>query len=125
MALYRIMSNLAFGSKTVPRGGIRRIVERGPRTPKVDGIIALDAGTIVQLEGRGAISRVNAPPLGEIPGWAERAEKLLPVGIVDIEQFVEHDDAKLAKLLNVKEPVIGGLKQDLVRWLQPQGGGCC
>jgi hypothetical protein len=126
MGLYRIMNNLAFGSKTVSKGGIRRIVERSDaRAPKADGIIALAAGVIARLEGRGAISRVNAPPLGEIPGWTERAGKLLPHGIVDIEQFVEHDDAKLAKLLDVKESVIVGLKKDLLRWLQPQAESCC
>lgn len=124
MALYRIMSNLAFGSKLVPRGSIRRIVEKGARTPKLDGILAMSAERITKLEERGAISRVNVPPLTEIPGWEKRAEVLLPVGIVDIEQFVEHDDAKLAKLLDMKTVVIAGLKKDLMQWLQP-AEGCC
>ncbi len=124
MALYRIMSNLALGSKIVPRGSIRRIVEKGARTPKLDGILAMDAQRVARLEERGAIARVNAPPLTEIPGWEKRAEKLLPIGIVDIEQFVEHDGAKLAKLLDMKEPVIAGLKKELIRWLQP-AEGCC
>ena len=112
MALYRLLTNLALGEKRViPKGSIRRL--------------GMDQDTIANLEERGAVARINAPPLVEIPGWDKRAEKLLPNGIVDAEQFIEHDDAKLAKLLGIKEPVIVGLKKELLQWLQPAASGCC
>jgi len=74
--LFRVHTNLGFtsGIRYVP-GDIEPLKEV--------------SGTIRQiLLARGAISKVQAPPLHILPGWRDRAELFESVGITDVDQLI-------------------------------------
>lgn len=109
MALYRIMRSLSSGIK-------RDTVQS----------LHWDRARLDKLLELGLIARVSPPPLTELPAWKARAEKLAAHDILDAEQFLETDDALLAKYLRNKPGTIKRLKTDVTRWLQPeQTQGCC
>jgi hypothetical protein len=75
---------------------------------------------VERLTAKGAISRVNPPPLAVLPGWSRRAEKITEVAggeITNAEQFLEADDEKLAEWMKVKPAVIKRWKGEIMKWL--------
>lgn len=100
MPLYRVHKNLAMGSK---------VIERGSLAP-----IHLPPEKIDKLIDVGAISRVSAPPLAILNGWASRAERLEKIGIVNVEQFLDADVTVIMKHLRVKEATVLLWREDVV-----------
>lgn len=92
--LYRALKDLA------------GIAKRG----EIVALSHLQPPQLAKLEAVGAISRVAAPPLSEIPGFDAQVEPLAALGIGDVEALVEADAAALAAALAV--PV-----ETLRRWM--------
>jgi len=113
MPLYRVLRSLAKGRERIPRNSIS-LLRR------------LDPEAIQVLLAKGSIARVAPPPLTELPGWERRARRLRVRGIVDAEQFLEADDAQLAEALRQDQLAVTRLREEVIRWLQPDGAsGCC
>ena len=112
MALYRIMRSLHHGGNRIERNTVQSL--------------HWDRARLDKLLELGLIARVSPPPLTELPAWKARAGKLATHDILDAEQFLETDDALLAKYLRVRPDTVKRLKIDVTRWLQPeQTKGCC
>jgi len=106
MTLYRALSNLEAGKGVIiPKGS----VITGER---------LGETVALKLERLGRLSRVAAPPLAVLPGWSARAKKLERSGLVDAEQFIGMDTARLAQWLGVKAPKIEEWKSELLEFLK-------
>lgn len=103
MPMYRIHKNLAVGEKVIPRGSLTPL---GLSSDKIDKLIEV-----------GAISRVQSPPLAVLPGWSTRANRLEPLGILDVEQFLDADPAVIAKHLKVKPATVQQWREDMVEWI--------
>jgi hypothetical protein len=74
---------------------------------------------IAVLLQAGAIGEVTGPPLSKLPGWKVRAEKLAPLEIVCVHEFLAGDVAQMAEVMNVKEVTIEKWQSEVVKWLQP------
>jgi len=112
MALYRTLRSLNHGGRRIER----------------DQVLMLDwsQATLDKLLEVGVIAQVSPPPLAELPAWKARAGKLVAHGILDAGQFLEADDALLAKYLRNRPDTIKRLKVEIIRWLQPEKDrGCC
>jgi len=77
----------------------------------------LNAQGIAALTEKGAVSRVNPPPIMILPGWTERAGELARIGIQDAEQFLEADVGILTGALSIEEDEVKELSAELIRWL--------
>ena len=103
MPLYRALSKLS------------GVCERGALTP----LAHLTPEQIAKLEHAGAVARVSAPPLAELPNWSARAGKLAKVGILDAEQLAEADVKLIRSALRVKEEIARRAQQDALSFLMP------
>jgi hypothetical protein len=113
MALYRALRSLTRGNGTIARDGIDRLA-------------GLAEESVAKLEELGYVARVSPPPLAELPGWEARARLLLPPGIMDAGQFLECDGDRLAGYLGEDGETVRRLKEEIIRWLQPdREEGCC
>ncbi len=92
MTLYRLIRNLSFGERIVPRGSIKRL--------------GLDDEAIATLLERGAIALISSPPISEIPLWGKRAKKLEGAGVLLVEHLLETDEAKIAKHMDVTKETV-------------------
>jgi hypothetical protein len=101
MTTYRALSNLS---------GVAR---RGELTP----LTHLNAEQIAKLERVGAIARIGAPPLSELPGWAIRAGKLAKVDILTAEELLEAPLEVIVKALRVKPETAAQYQQDIAGFL--------
>ena len=77
----------------------------------------LDEVGLARLETKGAISRVHAPPLEVLPGWADRALVLANIGIADAEQFLEANDSAIMEALEEDGDGVRVLRDELLGWL--------
>jgi len=116
MAMYRVLHKLSIGKGRVLHPGSFNRLEW------------LNEQGIERLTTKGAVSRVNPPPLAVLPGWSRRAEKAREVSggkILDAEQFLEADDATLAEWMAVKATTVARWKSEIVKWLtaDPQRPG--
>jgi hypothetical protein len=104
-------------------GPHQRIIEAG----SIDRLEWLDDNPngIAALVEKGAIARINPPPLAILPGWKIRSGKVKVSGIEDVEQFLTADDAVLVKCLGIKVETVQRWKQDLIGFLQAPPGKCC
>ena len=105
MVMYRLMKNLIFGERIVPRGSIKRL--------------GLDDEAIAILLERGAIALIASPPISEIPLWGKKAKKLEEVGVLLVEHLLEADEAKIAEHMDVTKEAVQAWKKELAGWLQP------
>ena len=104
MPYYRAHSTLAAGSRTIQRGSIF------PAT-------MLRPDVITALEGR-HISRINAPPLAELPGWTRRAKRLADAGIISVEDFLDAvDNGALSSIYKPEQ--LTRWRNELMGWLAP------
>lgn len=113
MPLYRVLERLDKG---------HRIIEPG----EVISLSWLNEQQIDRLIVRGAVSRLQAPPLHILPGWKLRAARLHKLGVTDVEQFLESDNEALAAGMEVKPTTIEAWKKDVWGWLivkEPQYAG--
>ena len=112
MALYRVRADISMGKRTLHRGEIVR-----------GSTFRADAITV--LVRRGVLSEVAAPPLAVLPGWKTRAARLRRAGIVSLSDFLEADDAELAKAMRCKPPELATWRTEVEGWLNvaklPQG----
>ena len=105
MVMYRLMKNLIFGERIVPRGSIKRL--------------GLDDEAIAILLERGAIALISSPPISEIPLWGKRAKKLEGAGILLVEHLLETNEAKIAEHMGATKEMVQAWKKELASWLQP------
>lgn len=111
MAIYRAVHDLS----------------NGTQAGRLDRLAHLKAEQIDKLLLKGAIARISAPPLAELPGWADRAALLAPAGIIDAEQFLEADAAQIATLLDIPEDSAQQLQCEIESFLvieDEPGCGC-
>jgi len=101
MALYRALNNL---SAVARRGELTRLAH-------------LTAEQVAKLERVGAVARVAAPPLSELPDWAIRAGKLAKIGIEDAEQYLETEPSAIAKALHVKPETEARYREEITSYL--------
>ena len=112
MTLYRTLRSLNHGGRRIERD---RVLSLNWDQPRLEKLLEL-----------GLIARVSPPPLIELPGWKARAKKLAAHDITDAGEFLEADDALLAKHLRNRPDTIKRLKTEVTRWMQPeQDKGCC
>lgn len=112
MPIYRVLKDLSFGEKVVNAGAFL------PHTRFKPENIAI-------LEERGAIARINPPPLHIIPGWSTRAAKLNKAGIQNAEQFLEGDINTLAESAGVSVETVAKWQTELsTHWLNTPDNGC-
>lgn len=92
---YRVHSDLSLGGgKIVPRGIISTLTELRP------DVLAI-------LLAQGVVTRAAGPPLTALgETWRARRDKLLPVGIVDLDGLLSVEANVLAKQIRVKADVI-------------------
>jgi hypothetical protein len=119
MALYRIHRSLDLGNEIMPAHSIASINGTLGDTSCIPSIRLKEKG-IAKLVQKGAISKLGSPPLAVLAGWSKRAVKLEPLGVVNVEQFVEADTAQLANLFKVKIDTIVSWKAELLTWLVVQ-----
>lgn len=101
MALYRALSKLSNGADY---GQLTRLEHLTPEQ-------------IAKLEQVGAVARISAPPLAELPDWASRAGKLAKVGIVDAEQLLDADITVISHALHVKAETAARYQNEVQAWL--------
>lgn len=108
MPYYRALTDLHFGSQIVRKG---TVLQR-----------AFKESTLQTLITNGAIAPIHTPPLAALPDWATRAAKLVKLDITTAEQFLEADDAAVAKALKVAKPIVQQYKQEIIAlWLTVDG----
>ena len=78
----------------------------------------LSKAGIDKLLMKGSISKVQAPPLIVLPGWTLRSKRLKPHGIIDAEQFLEHDPLELAEKIGAQIGTIDKWRNELMYWLR-------
>jgi len=77
-----------------------------------------------KLESVGAVSRISAPPLAQVPGWKLRTAKLGKLDIHTFDDFLERDPDEIAKGAGVQRRTVDKWRAELVDWLTPpQRGG--
>jgi len=79
--------------------------------------------TLDRLIISGTIAEVFMPPLAELPGWAGRAARLEPLGIVTVNDLIE-SDAETIKAIKkeFKYRTITPIKrwqEEALQWLKP------
>jgi hypothetical protein len=85
--------------------------------PPVDGSKFKNLDILVKV---GALARVSTPPLLELPGWTKRAEKLAGGGIITVEDLLDADPKKVARLFGYKTTSgVERWKTEVVEWLKP------
>ena len=104
MGLYRVLRKLSKGRQEYQPGDL--VV-----------LNWLDETGIGRLVGVGAVARIAAPPLRELPGWTLRAEKLAAIGIEDAEQMIEADAAMVAAACEAQEKTVRWWQEELRGWL--------
>jgi hypothetical protein len=102
--LYRILSRLSRGERYVEAGTLSPLEWCGARTIKV-------------LEELGDISEASGPPLGKLPGWKRRGERLAKLGVETIAQLLGTDSGALAAHLGVKLETVWKWKKEAKNWL--------
>ena len=104
--MYRILHKLDVGKDRVLHPGSFNRLEW------------LDDAGLARLEQKGAISRVNPPPLAVLPGWSRRAKKAQEVaGVENAEQLLEADNQTLAEKMEVQPDTVARWKDEIVGWL--------
>lgn len=66
------------------------------------------------LEMVGAVSRISAPPLAQLPGWKRRAERLGEVGLHTVDDVLAQDTASLAESIKAKASTVEKWQAELV-----------
>lgn len=86
----------------------------------------LNPDQIERMIKRGAIRRVESPPLEELAGWKTRAKRLERLDIKTTGQFLDADPDWLAEELHVKRETVDTWSQQLETWMTappPKRGG--
>jgi len=95
---------------------VYRILKRVDKGGSVGGLCRFDWLSPEQrqrLMDLGVISRMQAPPLKELPGWKRRAQRFAALGIDTVEQAIEADPAEIARHMRVKASTVEGWQADL------------
>lgn len=77
----------------------------------------LDEQQQATMEMVGAVSRIAAPPLAQLPGWKLRAGRLGKLGIHTFDDFLERDPAELADAIGANPRTVHNWRAELVQWL--------
>lgn len=101
--VYRAKLPLAKGQKIIARGTITDLAW-------------LNEAAIKRLIAVGAVRAVISPPLAELAGWQRRAEKMVPLGVITMADFLAVPVPQLAKVLRVKAETVTGWQDQLRGW---------
>jgi len=102
--LYRVLSNLDAGKRgIIPVGELTDLHWLSPEKKQ----ILLDVG---------AVSELQSPPLGVLPGWKNRAKRLASA-CGTAADFLEMDDGLAAELLKVSIDAVAELKANVRSFL--------
>ena len=111
MTLYRALANLELKHEIIAQGSL------------FPGSLIAEQNLEI-LEARGKVSKVAAPPIGIMPGWKKRAEKLKTHHVEMVDELLDLDTAELAKIFKVKPETAAGWKAELRAYLEaPQRSG--
>jgi len=112
MPMYRVLRTLSRGHEKFIKVGV------------LTDLAWLNAEQRAKLEQVGAVSRISAPPLAQLPGWKLRAEKLGVEGIHTFDDFLERDPAGIAEAIGMQPRTIQKWRNELLDWITvPQRGG--
>ena len=102
--LYRVLVNLEVGKRGIlPAGEITRLEWLSEENRRV------------LLDGA-AVSELQAPPLGVLPGWKARAKKLAGT-VGTAAEFLELEDSRAAEILHVSTALIAAYKEHVRSYL--------
>jgi hypothetical protein len=104
MPLYRLLQNLAFPDRTLPRGSLSRLLGSKP-------------DVIGKLTLKGGIAEVAPPPLAILPGWKLRSAKLAKIGIITAVDFLESADDGILKTMRIGPDVLAKWRTEVEGWL--------
>ncbi len=104
MSLYRVLEPLSKRETVYRPGQVLRLEWLKPEQVEI-------------LVQKGAVSRLQPPPLHVLPGWKLRAAKLQKQGVTNVEQFLEMDSEELAGRMEVQPKTIEGWKAEAWTWL--------
>lgn len=69
----------------------------------------------------GAVRPVESPPLIELAGWGRRGERLAPLGIETLEDFLAADVQTIRRRLRVKTATVEKWREQLIAWNNAPG----
>jgi hypothetical protein len=64
----------------------------------------------------GAVRPVESPPLAELAGWQRRSERLAPLGIKTLEDFLAADVETIRRHLRVQSRTVKKWREQLIEW---------
>lgn len=77
----------------------------------------LDERQQAMMEQVGAVSRIAAPPLVQLPGWKLRGGRLGRLGIHTFDDFLERDPTELAEAVGANPRTVQNWRAELIDWL--------
>ena len=78
----------------------------------------LRSGVIAILVAKDVLTPVNGPPLGELPGWTTRAERLgKKLGICTVGDFIAYDNQAIVEEYGYRLSTIERWKEEAMKWL--------
>lgn len=98
--------------KSVQQYYVKKLLSKGQKMINIGSLTTLNwlnKTGIQRLIKMGAVRAVFSPPLSELAGWQTRANRLKPVGVVTIDDFLAVDASDLAKILRTK-------KETAIKW---------
>jgi hypothetical protein len=76
--------------------------------------------TILKMLSTGTLVRVSTPPLSELPGWEERAKLLAKAGVITVQEFIEADRQKLARVAKKTATTIRRWQAEARKAIEPE-----
>lgn len=107
MSTFMVLRDLVRGKKQK-----RIVIPRGSKTQ----LEWLDVDTQQVLVRKGAVREIESPPLSELAGWQTRGRRLLPLGIVTMENMLDADPDTVAYELGVKPATVEKWQAELRDW---------
>lgn len=103
MQTYLVLRGLDKGGGIIPAQSRTRL----------EWLSAEDQARLVEV---GAVRPLASPPLTVLAGWKTRAEKLLPLGIETLEQFLEAEVRQIARVMRVKPATVRRWRSEVEAW---------
>lgn len=101
--------------RDLDKGGV--IIPAQSRT-RLEWLSAENQNRLVRV---GAVRPLASPPLTVMAGWNTRAEKLLPLGIETLEQFLEAEVREITRIMRVKPATVRRWRSEVEAWHTADG----